>query len=85
MIRDMLKEPLPIRELHPGAADESWAWIKPFIDDQRIILISMRDNNEVPITSVSLRTRPKFKKGAMVILLKDGTYVYNKDDLMTDP
>ena len=57
--------------------------LKPLNDNyQDAILVSMKDNNEVPTAGLSFKTQQlKFKKGAVVIRLKDGTYVYNKDDL----
>ena len=73
---------LPIRELNPGALEETWAMLKPLNDNyQSIILVSMKDNNEVPSAGLRLTQQLKFKKGAVVIQLKGGTYVYNKDDL----
>ena len=81
--QDVFNMPLPIRELNPGALEETWAMLKPLNDNyQSAILVSMKDNNEVPPAGLSLTQQLKFKKGAVVIQLKDGTHVYNKDDLV---
>ena len=76
--------PLSIRELNPGALEETWAMLKPLSDNYQVaILVSMKDNNEVPAAGLSFKPQQlKFKKGAVVIQLKDGTHVYNKDDLV---
>ena len=83
-LQDIFNMPLPIRELNPGALEEIWAVLKPLNDSyQGAILVSMKDNNEVPTAGLGFKTQQlKFKKGAVVIRLKDGTYVYNKDDLV---
>ena len=84
-LQDILNRSLSIRELNPGALEETWAMLKPLNDNyQDAILVSMKDNNEVPTAGLSLKTQQlKFKKGAVVIQLKSGTHVYNKDDLVS--
>ena len=84
-LQDIFNMPLSIRELNPGALEETWAMMKPFNDSyQDAILVSMKDNNEVPYGGLGFKTQQlKFKKGAVVIRLKGGTHVYNKDDLVS--
>ena len=71
------------RELNYHKESESWAFLASALPHQNGAMMSMKDDARLAFDMPDGKTRRySFKKGSMLVILKNGEVVYNSRDII---